>query len=438
MNMRRELIALFLLSCCFLSTTVQAGFSKEVITEIVEEVITNTKWTVNYTGELAFKKETIASIVKTAVSTPTSFEARLAGNNYWHFYDEQLLAASRRVYKLKERSVLFVTRWKPNNPQSDIDNGRRFMAQAFSLIFAFYTNTNWIELGNTDINRALGKSEFFPDPKRNVEFCNKKGDKLLTGVTGLTSFYRNCNKRPKDGKGKCCQKALDKSDPKHPLFATAKALAKKAAYYFMAQLREEYGYDLTGEDGVRTVMDYTSQIFFVIDVTNSMKQEMPGIHASAQGIVDRFKNQVITKYTLLPFTDGEKPIQLDWMYKGPDPVAFVQAVKNVTATRDGGSDCHENGYVAIDKAIKDATRNSTIFFWSDASQRGRNFPWSLFDMVSRRVKACLSKRTKLELVLTGRCSPFRLEGFHKLAQETGGSVYKVDKNETGNVDFGIS
>jgi hypothetical protein len=410
-----------------LSVFQQVHAFNSALREMTREVLEATVFSVNFTGQIDFTDGAINQIVRANNILDRSFAARRAIYDDWHFYNEQFEDASRRLIQLKEEIVTTITGSKSNPGLA-----RRIFGQALHTLQEFYSHTNWVELGNTAIETKLGR-EIIDDPDPNARMCSN-GALSDFGETDLTSSYRwHFLHRVPDLK--CSTRDLDKENEKHPDFPAAKALALEATYDYMDQVVEAFG---GNEVALRRFVDRDVAVIFLVDTTESMRNELEGVKTAASGIIAQYSGDQIGRYILISFHDGEGDDAIRSITTTADPDEFLAAVDALVADSDGLGTCREAGWTAMNKAVDLVVSGSKIYFWSDAAQKRNGF-FPLFPKFYFRWYLALFKHTRVRFILTGNCLPFgsSYRGFNTIARIMGGSVIIADENEVGSLDYSV-
>ncbi|CAF2153694.1 unnamed protein product [Rotaria magnacalcarata] len=71
-----------------------------------------------------------------------------------HYDNEAFINASRRILQFRERIINNI-----NNISQDLSNARDLLGQLLHTLQDFYSHSNWIEMGKTDINKFIGFNE---------------------------------------------------------------------------------------------------------------------------------------------------------------------------------------------------------------------------------------------------------------------------------------
>lgn len=161
----------------------------------------------------------------------------------YHFDNEEFSSGSSRLVNLKEQIITKIT-----SDNAPLGSARSDLGGALHTLQDFYAHSNWIELGNNDINSKLGR-ELFTGATKSDRTCPT--DPAILGDAGLsqlTSGYFLFNKGlcgvPT---GKCrhgvkllgCSSGLNKDDPSRSGFSMARTLAVKASEDFIQQILDD-------------------------------------------------------------------------------------------------------------------------------------------------------------------------------------------------------
>ena len=373
-----------------------------------------------------------------------------------HFTDDDLRAASQRLIRLRQSIV--------NELEGPFPNGfaaREDFGHALHAIQDYYAHSNWVELGNANINNSLGRSTI-ANPPGSLEPCPDDPNMLAAGGGGgLTSgwvefkfileppFGSICDDTLPEGR--CfhgdytldcvgINKDLDAVDAAHhtanpsPFHNQARSLAESATRDFFQQIIDEIG---ANEVAVQAFLGATGMVGFVIDDTGSMGDEIDGVKQVVEGIV--------------AFIDSDPSLRPPaWIlerFGDPDvgpPFLTAEAGELLAAVNAlgavGGGDCPELAFTALSEAIDTAYPSSSLFLFTDADPKDGS-------IVNAVISAAVDKRTAIFPVLTGDCGFSETpqgqdvissrglpdESFRRLAEETGGQVIAVQSSEVASL-----
>uniref|UniRef100_UPI00358EB2F4 von Willebrand factor A domain-containing protein 7-like n=1 Tax=Myxine glutinosa TaxID=7769 RepID=UPI00358EB2F4 len=390
----------------------------------------------------------------------------------YFFYCDSFQKANQ-VIIIKRASIIHDLMNNPNDYEA-INNALMKIGELLHIIQKFYSNSNWLEMGQTQPYSGLGRDDVafspivtpakttcVPCPKKNgVYTCQ---DNLVEKKL-LTSGYRKvglCINKPQ---GKCNHGGIndtwqDKApagginketndarvSPHHMWHKAAGQQAVLATRDFF--ISNNGGLlESVGEFMFRTLFSMNGySLAFVIDVSASMGDDIEAIRNTCFDILDKHKNSLNApfNYILVPFND-------------PD-VGPVMETKNVSVLKaaiddlkpDGGGDCPEMALTGLELALKNSLPRSHIFVFSDASAK---------DEEKRDSVNTLTEQTKSKIgfYLTGTCAEGRRKRdnngyahgvsnvrkarvrrsngtniFHELSQLSGGSYVMTTKKELG-------
>jgi hypothetical protein len=157
-----------------------------------------------------------------------------------HFDNEDFTGGSERLVKLKERIVKKII---SDNPS--VGSARSDLGGALHTVQDFYAHSNWVELGNNDINLDLGRVSFTGADNKAVTCPDDPGVLASAGLRELTSGYFLFSQGlcgvPS---GKCrhgvkllgCPSGLNKDDSNRAGFSKARQLAVLASKDFLDQI----------------------------------------------------------------------------------------------------------------------------------------------------------------------------------------------------------
>jgi hypothetical protein len=401
------------------------AFDSNTLKDITREVLENAVVTLGFTGDATFTPSAIRAIARANGRLDRTREGLSHKNAFWSFYNEEFQRASRRLMDLKEFVVATLTL----DSTPDVEGAREKFGEALHTLQDFYAHTNWIELGNVAINTDLGNAEI-PDPLTSLVTCDASGNYIDT-ITDLTSGYDICRGiRSNVPTGKCCRNTIDKEGQ------TATDLAIAATADYLDQVITELRNRDSSELAIRSFLGRDESVAFLIDTTESMREELITIQEVIEEFIARFDGNQRGRYILLAFADSPNDDTDEAIVEElitPNPAEVVTAVQALTADASGADDCREAGFAVLERALDLSPRNSNIYFWSDASQKGNEFgPFNvrIFRYLRLRVRAIRS-RVRINFVMTGRCLPFgsTYRTFKSLARVTGGSVYHFENPE---------
>ena len=335
-----------------------------------------------------------------------------------HFTNESFADSSARLRDLKTAIVSEVTADPPNG-----DDARKLLGQALHTLQDFYSHSNWVELGNTGINRNLGVN-VMPDPPAALQACpNDPGTLGPGGGDGLTSAYYlgalGCGPLPHPGKCyhgvpfNCA--GINKDDAGRANHAAAVSVATAATRDYVQQVLDE----IEGDDqAISALLDLKGTLGFIIDDTGSMSEEIAGVKSTVTSIINEARNNPDAQpdnYLLVRF--GDPDVGSAFVTQSAD--ALLGAVNALSA--NGGDDCPELSQAGLLRALDRASFNSRLYLITDATAKDS----ALANEVISRAQ---EKSIRLSYGLTGSCSPID-EAYTRGAAETGGQLFFLNQSE---------
>lgn len=353
-----------------------------------------------------------------------------------HFTNERFADSSSRLMNLKSEIIANLKAATPNG-----DQARTLLGNALHAVQDFYSHANWVELGNSGINTALGRS-VMSDPPLSLHTCPDNPHTLASGSGGgLTSAYfvggpdfippfenrTGCNpallptgkcfhgnQDPRDlGTISCF--GIHKDGPARPFHAQARSVAEVATTDYVQQIIDEIA---GNEKAISALLDIKGTIGFVIDDTGSMGEEIGGVKLVVAAIV-RALNALPSlrpdNWLLERFNDPDfvPPFVTD------SADALLTAVNALRAHL--GGDCPELSQSALLEAIAQAFPNGRLYVFTDASAKDA----SLANAVISQAQA---KGIRINYLLTGTCSPVD-DAYIRGAMETGGQLFFIGQFE---------
>uniref|UniRef100_UPI00358E3364 von Willebrand factor A domain-containing protein 7-like n=1 Tax=Myxine glutinosa TaxID=7769 RepID=UPI00358E3364 len=383
---------------------------------------------------------------------------------------------ANQVIIIKRASIIHDLMNNPNDYEA-INNARMKIGELLHIIQKFYSNSNWLEMGQTQPYSGLGRENvaFFPIVQPAQTTCvpcpRKNGvytcqDNLVEKKL-LTSGYRKvglCINKPQ---GKCNHGGIndawqDKApagginketndarvSPHHMWHKAAGQQAVLATRDFF--ISNNGGLlESVGDTLFRTLFSLNGySLTFVIDVSGSMSGEISAVKETCFAILDRYKytQDAPFNYILVPFNDPDVGPLLNTRN-----VSVLKAAIH-DLTPNGGGDCPEMALTGVELALKNSLPRSRIIFFSDASAK---------DVEEKRdsvVSLIEETKSSIHVYLTGTCHHMRSvrknneygqdesnvrkarvrrstysDIFHELSDLSGGSYVMTSKVELKNI-----
>ncbi|XP_071539177.1 uncharacterized protein [Panulirus ornatus] len=339
---------------------------------------------------------------------------------------------------------------------------RELLGASLNGIQDFYSQSTWLELGNTGVLKALGlpgedigevagRSDATctncEDP---IGSCSNNvipGSKLSSGYYEYTALGADSLLVPKPvGAGKCSHGgSMDTSvmteatgginkettspcfSPHHHLHQQAVDLAIKASESYISTLR-----DAVGDDHFLNLLDLYrgSALSIVIDKTLSMAQEINAVKEEAKLIVEKTHPEL---FVFVPFGDPNfGPVT-----KTTNATEFLQVLEDLEL--DAGCCClEEKFWHGLQLALINTPDYSNVYCFTDAGANDAEIMEGVMALAS-------SKHSKVSIIYSydngydkqGRACPgYTVSGtdeLKKLAAISGGQFIEIDKFDIDDI-----
>lgn len=364
-----------------------------------------------------------------------------------HFTNEDVSAASERIIEFRRRII------QTARTKGAVQSGKRAGSQVIRedlgkvihTIQDYYSHGNWVDLGNTDIDRRLGVS-VIPRVPTSVAPCPSNPNSYAPNAGGAlsTSYFIGFGLRETIGcdlqqlpANKCfhgnyrptcmgvnkdlsAKDAASEGVAQNPLHGAARALAAKATREFVQGIVDELENDY---DALRQVFNLRSSFVAVVDHTTSMSASIAG----AKNLVGQMVTAVSQdaelapeNYILVSYGDPD----VDPAIVTVDPQMFLSHINGISL-HGGGTDCPELTNSGILTAANAASFGADIWVFTDATSKDR-------EKLNALTALAKSKGLKINFALTGSCSPTD-PGYIQLASDTGGQVMRVQPSQIGQL-----
>ncbi|XP_042310421.1 von Willebrand factor A domain-containing protein 7 isoform X4 [Sceloporus undulatus] len=316
----------------------------------------------------------------------------------------------------------------------------------------FYSHSNWVELGNQQINPDLVQPghEIKSIAEAGVPTCSDCTDwtcegNLLDDVASkglLTTGYYGS--QPKKPIGKCShggrfddsrhrepRGGINKDSsslffsPHHYLHNEAAFLAQEATKHFLEKLWQEIG----SKQFMRLLdISPSTGLSFVVDTTGSMGDEINAAKYQAREIIDQRRGtpQEPDFYILVPFHDPE----FGPVHKTSDPEEFWKIFDRIIPL--SGGDEPEMCLSALELALQYSPPYSEIFVFTDASAKDahlKNSVESLSQEKKCKVTFLITEDPSRTRAKRETLAPDRFDLYVELAHSSGGQIiFTDDKN----------
>lgn len=356
-----------------------------------------------------------------------------------HFTNESFPAATARLIDLRTRTIEYARAYGAADSGQISGNSRQIQAllgQALHTIQDFYSHSTWVELGNSNINSALGLSAL-SKPSASVASC--PGDPNLVGAgaggSPSSAYFVGLGLRNTIGcqlaelpANKCfhgnyrptcigINKDLSAADAahegvsQHPQHGNARALAEEATLAYVQGIVDELGGDF---HALRAFFGAKPSFTAVIDNTGSMGASITGTRQLVSSMVNQLtmdEDSAPLSYVLVQYGDPT----VSAPYETRDPQAYLQALQGILPV--GGGDCPELTNTGLLAAINATAPGGEIYTFTDATAKDQY-------AVNSVITAAMQKDIRINYTLTGSCSPTD-PGYIRSAAMTGGRIFRV-------------
>ena len=381
-----------------------------------------------------------------------------------HFDGESFTEGQKRVLDLKAAVVTALG-------ESHAVAARKALGRALHTLQDFYSHTNWVEAGNTEINPILAKDDqsFTTLPKdfatcepciylegtsekhvQCAENAKKHGEGLGTIAamalckppvcnanlltTQLTSGYYSGEvgyEKPNDSK--CSHGGMfdgsargveginkdstnRRQSPHWYLHESAVRLAKEHTVQFIKDIQSKVTHRQ-----LMLLFGVGPPLAFAIDTTGSMEDVIAQTREKALSIVQKRlgTDDEPSSYVLVSINDpSSAPVSIT-----NNPVEFKNAISSLSAR--GGGDCPEYAMSGIAQAVELTGKGGNVFVYTDAAAKD-------IGLATKVADAVLRKGIKVHTtIFPGRCST--QSGYDLLSSVSGGKVFSLEEDEAGAI-----
>ncbi|XP_075042709.1 von Willebrand factor A domain-containing protein 7 [Mixophyes fleayi] len=368
-----------------------------------------------------------------------------------HFDSERVRLGNSLLLRAREDLVR-------NLRAKEYEGARETLGQILHSLQDFYSHTNWVELGHTDVHPDLAT------PGRDISSIAGVSDQTCTDCTDvscqnniaavikkkhlLTSGYYG--ETPEKPQGKCshggpfddsrllsARGGINKDtatamfSPHHFLHDKAAQLALRASIKFLSELRME----VTDADMLRLLgVSAYPALSIVLDTTGSMGEEITSARLQSRHIIERQRKTLLQPdyYILVPFNDPN----FGPVYKTSDSVEFLEIMDSLYAL--GGGDEPEMCLSALQLALINTPPLSEIFVFTDASSKDihlRNSVEALIQEKKIKVSFLITEDPSRTAVRSKRAllHPDRFDLYTDLASSSGGQILFTDNQDIAKV-----
>lgn len=306
---------------------------------------------------------------------------------------------------------------------------RSALGKALHTIQDFYSHSNWVELGNTSPNPALGRPGNFLN-RLSADIATCEDSDLITSE--LTSGYYGGEDRVKPNPSKCSHggpvdtstflSGINKDStvllvsPHASQHGIAASTAKEATKQFIRDIKT-----MVTHRQIALLLGVGPTLAISMDTTGSMGSIIAGVKQQAIQIVNSRlgTDEEPSKYVLAPFNDpGVGPTTVTG-----DADTFKSAIGALFAS--GGGDCPEFSMSGILQGISASDKGGDLFMFTDASSKDSGLAGTVSSLA-------ISKDIKVYPIIFGSCSPID-PAYIRIANDSGGQLFFLSRSEASNI-----
>jgi von Willebrand factor A domain-containing protein 7 len=333
--------------------------------------------------------------------------------------------------------------------KDDIDAARIDIGKALHTLQDFYSHSNWVELGHSDVNNEVGTSFISSMANSSDDTCIQENShyvalessvcntvNLITSK--LTSGYFAGTSGPPTGTGKKCNhggafdgagynlNGINKDatsctaagifvaphSDHHPVAANVAIKATSDLFNEIKTNASKYSVGKAAtESQFKALLGFGPSLGFAIDTTGSMGGIISSVKSQVKSIIEANKgsDEEASRYVLAPFNDPGVSTPL----VTADSDVFLAALDGLSAS--GGDDCPELSMAGLYNAVAKSTENSSVWLFTDASSKDAGKSGDAMALAE-------SKKIKVFNALFGSCSPYD-PAYFDTASRTGGQVF---------------
>ncbi|XP_044307633.1 von Willebrand factor A domain-containing protein 7-like [Varanus komodoensis] len=326
------------------------------------------------------------SALKEIIDGNNQVEIHHAEDSSFFFHCEEIAKSIKQLRALRDSMFSSLRKKEP-----DLEAARLSAGKAIHVLQKFYSNTNWVEMGETLPYKYLinEDEDTVPVAKRSEGTCRncKKDindiysckDNLLV-TDKLTSGYKTSATCREKLQGKCGHGGKDDENQdrpptgginkatSNPLLSPHFHLHKQAAELAIQATMDFF----VGDDGslLRELGDKIFKAFFnmegysltfVIDTTSSMEDDIAEVRATCMKILQNYSTSPDKpiNYILVPFNDPE----VGPVMKTDNVHTFATYIDGLIVA--GGGDCPEMSLTGQKLALEESLPRSKIFGFTD-------------------------------------------------------------------------
>ncbi|XP_062978427.1 von Willebrand factor A domain-containing protein 7-like [Elgaria multicarinata webbii] len=387
------------------------------------------------------------------------------GEDSSFFFSCEEIAKSIKQLRVLQKSM-FSSLEKNPLTTADLESARLSAGKALHVLQKFYSNTNWVEMGNDEpyhflINEDSSSAPVTPPSEQTCRDCIKEingkyscKNNLVT-VKEITSGYKlsaTCKGKPQ---GKCGHGGKDdvtqddfptggiNKETSNPLLSPHSDLHSRAAQLAIEATKNFFVeddaslYTQVGENIFRKFFNLQGfSLAFVIDTTSSMTSEIAEVKAACVEILQNYSKSPDAPYNyiLVPFNDPD----VGPVFKTNNVNMFESQIANLTVV--GGGDCPEMSLSGLKLALQESLPSSKIFTFTDDFAKDAHLKEDieiLIEKTESEVNYFLTENHCRSSRSTDRRTRVRERSYDNLYEElaafSGGSYVKTKKSDLSQV-----
>ncbi|XP_025028739.1 von Willebrand factor A domain-containing protein 7-like, partial [Python bivittatus] len=387
------------------------------------------------------------------------------GDSSYFFHCEEI---DKSIHQFRTLRNTMLASLKEPVSSAALESARLSAGKGLHILQKFYSNTNWIEMGNTDpyeflLNEDSDMEPVAPASKATCRDCIKEAsgrysckDNLLVDNM-LTSGYKLSATCRNKIQGKCGHGGEnDVTQDTYPTGGINKETSDSllSPHYYLHTEAAQVAIEATKRFFVDAEVGLLSQVgreifekffslegyslTFVIDTTGSMKDDILQVKQHCLKILQEYSTSPDAphNYILVPFNDPDFGPAL----KTQNVNEFHSYIDSLTV--DGGDDCPEMSLSGLKLALKESLPRSQIYSFTDADAKDEFLKdeIKLLDDITGSTThfiltgSCSSKKRRALAKRNTRASRRNYENvYEELAFFSGGYYVKTTKDQLSTV-----
>ncbi|XP_078244762.1 von Willebrand factor A domain-containing protein 7 [Pogona vitticeps] len=359
--------------------------------------------------------------IQEIISGNNLVEADHSKDSSFFFYCEEFTKSINQLRNLRD-SVL--SGLKGSVSSSTLESARLNTGKVLHILQKFYSNTNWVEMGNSKpyehlLNPSSRAFPLAPATKDTCKDCRELSTKRyscddnLLALDMLTSGYMltgaSCPKKPKGKCGHGGKRDPTQNFPPKGGINKETSDSEQSPHYYLHQRAAELaiqatrdffvgaGFGFLDEVGKETFQTFFNlqgySLTFAIDTTGSMSDDIQQVKTTCIDLLRKYSGSPDAPYNyiLVPFNDPD----VGPVLKTSSVDEIESYISDLRAT--GGGDCPEMSLTGLKLALQESLPRSKIFTFTDAGAKDAE----LMDEIKVLVD---SSGSDVNCFLTGYCA----------------------------------